>query len=94
MGVGHGRGTTARGRTVGHRGNSNRRGVPPGLRVGTAGAPAPVGAAVVVPGVGRTRLSGRGIHQRAKPPPNIPGEDGQLSFLCLPFTLLVLFHIL
>lgn len=76
QGVGRGRGTTARGRTVGHRGNSNRRGVPPGLRVGTAGAPAPVGAAVVVvPGVGRTRLSGRGTHQRAKPPPNIPGED-------------------
>lgn len=80
MGVGHGRGTTARGRTVGHRGNSNRRGVPPDRRVGTAGAPAPVGAAVVVPGVGRTRLSGRGTHQRAKPPPNIPAAIGKRKF--------------
>lgn len=73
MGVGHGRGITARGRTVGHRGNSNRPGVLLGRR-GTAGAPVPVGAAVVVRGVG---LNGRGI-QRVKTQPNIPGEDGQL----------------
>lgn len=82
QGVGHGRGITARGRIVGHRGNSNHPGVPLGQRVGTAGAPAPIGAAaaVVVRGVGLTRLNGRGI-QRVKLLPNIPGEDGQLSFL-------------
>lgn len=85
QGVGHGRGITARGRIVGHRGNSNRPEVPLVQRVGTAGAPAPIGAAaVVVRGVGLTRLSGRGI-QRVKLLPNIPGEDGQLSFLCSTF---------
>lgn len=79
MGVGHGRGITARGRIVGHRGNSNRPGVLPGRRVGTAGAPVPVGAAVVVRGVGLTRLNGRGI-QRVKTLPNIPAAIGKRKF--------------
>lgn len=74
QGVGHGRGITARGRIVGHRGNSNRPGVLLGHR-GTVGAPVPVGAAVVVCGMGLT-LKGAGCHVITLP--NIPGEDGQL----------------
>lgn len=75
-GVGHGRGITARGRIVGHRGNSNRPGVLLGHR-GTVGAPVPVGAAVVVCGMGLT-LKGAGCHVITLP--NIPAAIGKRKF--------------
>lgn len=60
-----------RGRAGGLRGNSSRLAVPPVQRGAIVGAPAATG---VVRGAGQIRLSARGT-QRAKPLPNIPGED-------------------
>ena len=71
-----------RGRTAGHRGNSNRPGVPLVQRAGTVGAPATIGA--VVRGAGQTRLNGRGT-QRVKPLTNIPGENGIFKIIIVIF---------
>lgn len=65
----------ARGRTVGHRGSTNRQvAVPPVQREVTVGALAVTGG---VRGAGQARLSARGT-QRAKPLPNLPGEEDGL----------------
>lgn len=69
-GGGHG-GITARGRTVGVRGNINRQVV---ARVPTTAVPQ-VAAATGARGPGLTRLNVRGT-TRGKPQQNLPGEDG------------------
>jgi hypothetical protein len=77
QGVGHGRGITARGRAAGLRGNSNRQVAHPVQRGAIVGAPA---VTVGVRGAGQTRHNVRGT-QRAKPPPNLPGEDGSFFLI-------------
>lgn len=80
-GVGRGRGITARGRTVGLRGNINRQGAPQAAAVVAAAVAAQRGATAQgaqpaiggVRGVGQMRPSARGT-QHAKPLPNLPGE--------------------
>ena len=67
-----------RGRAVGLRGNTNRQGALPVQRGVTVGAQATTGG---VRGAGQTRLSARGT-QRAKPLPNLPGEDGLYRCTC------------
>lgn len=80
-GVGRGRGITARGRTVGLRGNINRQGAPQAAVVAAAAVAAQRGATVQgalqatggVRGVGQIRPNVRGT-QHAKPLQNLPGE--------------------
>uniref|UniRef100_A0A1I8NSY6 RRM domain-containing protein n=1 Tax=Stomoxys calcitrans TaxID=35570 RepID=A0A1I8NSY6_STOCA len=86
VGVGRGRGITARGRTVGLRGNINRQGAPQAAVVAAAvaaqrgatvqGAQAAIGG---VRGVGQMRPSARGT-QHAKPLPNLPVVVGKRKF--------------
>ncbi|XP_046806520.1 heterogeneous nuclear ribonucleoprotein Q [Lucilia cuprina] len=86
VGVGRGRGITARGRTVGLRGNINRQGAPQAAVVAAAVA-AQRGATVQgalqatggVRGVGQIRPSARGT-QHAKPLQNLPVVVGKRKF--------------
>uniref|UniRef100_A0A1B0G1B7 Uncharacterized protein n=1 Tax=Glossina morsitans morsitans TaxID=37546 RepID=A0A1B0G1B7_GLOMM len=85
VGVGRGRGITARGRTVGLRGNISRQGAPQAAVVAAAvaaqrgataqGAPPATGG---VRGVGQIRPSARGT-QHAKPLQNLPDNPNEFS---------------
>ncbi|KAM7362350.1 synaptotagmin binding cytoplasmic RNA interacting protein isoform 4-T4 [Cochliomyia hominivorax] len=87
VGVGRGRGITARGRTVGLRGNINRQGAPQAAVVAAAAVAAQRGATVQgalqatggVRGVGQIRPSVRGT-QHAKPLQNLPVVVGKRKF--------------